>query len=374
MLETEAVRELQSTGKEKLSASTSLFLDILRILAACIVFAVHFLHLLQFPLGDASGRLGQGAVIVFFVLSGFVIAYSTNAMSTGRKYVVSRLSRLYSVVAPALVLTAVLLFVGERINPSAYSAVLRGSEWPRLALSAVFLQNSLKFSAAPTTNGPFWSLSYEFWYYCLFGAFLFIRAKWLKYAGLALIAILICPNILLLLPCWLAGVVAFRLSKRLSFAVWTASAGFFLASLASICAFAFSPDLPMQLGKPPFYFSNRFLTDWVCSILLGLAILFFDQMRLGAVKAHVHSRVRLIADHTFSLYLYHYPILLFFSALFASHLASYPAKFAVGLATLALVGLLSIYTEGKRNWWRKMFDGIWGFAERKVAIGKVTSN
>ena len=88
--------------------STSVFLDGLRVLAALTVFAGHCVLLLYhggFPLA------GHVAVIVFFVLSGYVIAYSTLSRPgmSAKRYTVARLSRLYSVVGPALLLTAAFL-------------------------------------------------------------------------------------------------------------------------------------------------------------------------------------------------------------------------------------------------------------------------
>jgi peptidoglycan/LPS O-acetylase OafA/YrhL len=54
------------------------------------------------------------AVMVFFVLSGCVIAYTTFQRHPGdvQKYIIARLSRLYSVVIPALILTGILFFMG----------------------------------------------------------------------------------------------------------------------------------------------------------------------------------------------------------------------------------------------------------------------
>ena len=67
------------------------------------------------------GNLGNDAVMVFFVLSGFVIAYVADKKErTPRDYFVSRFARLYSVVVPALLLTAIADFLGSHIDYNVY--------------------------------------------------------------------------------------------------------------------------------------------------------------------------------------------------------------------------------------------------------------
>src|SRR5271167_106999 len=121
----------------------SLYLDALRFGAAFTVFVSHY------STGRISGGLfwqfdgGRTAVLVFFVLSGFVIAWVSDTRErTLEEYGLSRVARLYSVIIPAFVLTAVLDSVGKTIDPTLY-----GPEWGHsmahpvidYALSAVFL-------------------------------------------------------------------------------------------------------------------------------------------------------------------------------------------------------------------------------------------
>ena len=112
--------------------------------------------------------LGRQAVVIFFVLSGFLIGRNVlNAFSNGewswRAYAAHRLARLWAVLLPALVLTALL-------------DMARG-EWPDLLVAlgnAAFLQTI----AVPVfgSNAPLWSLAYEFWYYAMFPLFVFLIA------------------------------------------------------------------------------------------------------------------------------------------------------------------------------------------------------
>jgi peptidoglycan/LPS O-acetylase OafA/YrhL len=69
----------------------------------------------------------QTAVVVFFVLSGYVIGFVVDAKeTTASLFTVSRLARLYSVVLPALILTFICDELGLSINSSFYYQGPRG--------------------------------------------------------------------------------------------------------------------------------------------------------------------------------------------------------------------------------------------------------
>src|SRR5258708_6499905 len=139
--------------------STSVFLDGLRLLAALVVFATHIVKILY---QAAIWVPGHAMVIVFFVLSGYVIAFSTldKKELIAKKYIIARLSRLYSVVIPALLLTALLLICGRTINPANYNGVLQNYELPRYLATGFFFQSVWWQNLVPPDNGPFWSLGY----------------------------------------------------------------------------------------------------------------------------------------------------------------------------------------------------------------------
>src|SRR5437870_11294053 len=100
----------------------SLYLDALRFGAAFTVFVGHY----------GSQRFGGGLfwqmqaygrapVLVFFVLSGFVIAWVTETRErTLEEYGLSRVARLYSVIVPAFIVTVVLDYIAMAIDPHLY--------------------------------------------------------------------------------------------------------------------------------------------------------------------------------------------------------------------------------------------------------------
>src|ERR1700686_5894759 len=91
-----------------LGCSQSLFPDIVRISAACIVAGSHLTQpYFCAGLPDLT-FLGRASVAVFFVLSGFVIRYATvRRPSTLTNYLRERATRIYSVAIPALLFTLV---------------------------------------------------------------------------------------------------------------------------------------------------------------------------------------------------------------------------------------------------------------------------
>ena len=85
----------------------SVYLDLTRFLAAVMVVLAHFAYFGVIPKGawGVLPEMGREAVIVFFVLSGFVIASTVaERRPSARAYAVARLSRVYSVALPVLLL------------------------------------------------------------------------------------------------------------------------------------------------------------------------------------------------------------------------------------------------------------------------------
>ena len=112
----------------------SIYLDIIRFLAALVVLASHIGYY-RFTQGNMQWirdlNLGSDAVVLFFVLSGFVIAYTTFARNRGAAvYAEARLARLYSVIIPALVFTFVIDTLGAQLMPHAYEGWWYNAEDP----------------------------------------------------------------------------------------------------------------------------------------------------------------------------------------------------------------------------------------------------
>ena len=357
-----------------MSQPTSFCLDVLRVLAALMVFFYHCM-LFWYP-GQAAGligHLGHRSVIVFFVLSGYVIAYATlRRESNFRAYAVARLSRLYSVVLPALVLTAAVTALGAQLNPTFYETMAREHGVVRYLLTAFFLQSVWTLNAAPPTNGPFWSLGYEFWYYALFAAAIFVPTWPRRLAVVTILLFVSGVDSLLLLPSWLMGVALYLGGGWVGIPRLVAFASLILSSVAFFAALFYLPDYPWHYGYPPFFFSSAFITDNVLGLILTAVIGFFDQAtRDHSISRSLETPVRAVADHTFSLYLYHFPLVLFAAAAIPFNRQSPMQVGFVVLAVLGLVALLSLITEARRPWWRKVFSGAWDLTFVRTSSRKI---
>ena len=307
----------------------SAHLDVLRVTATVAVLISHFAYE-RFSRGDyliiREWNIGSDAVILFFVISGFVISYTaTNKDRTAGRYAFARISRLYSVVFPALMLTVLLDAAGVSMNPDAYAGW-----WLNPAPAAEILARGLSFSTEwgttgfrPGTNGPFWSLSYEAAYYMLFGIFVF-TSGFSRMVLLAAAILLIGFKPLLLIPAWLMGVWMHRKGVELRLNRFPAVVAFVAPLL--IYAFAVSAGFPnlllnatlSALGEEGFValrYSNEFVWNGALGVLAIIHLVgAFNLLRTLEIPKKIVGPVRWLAGASFSVYLVHYPALQFWHA------------------------------------------------------------
>lgn len=111
-----------------MTGALSLYLDALRVAAAFTVFLAHYGNM------RISGGLlwhfsdyGHTVFLCSSCCRGSVIASVTESKERSlENYTLSRIVRLYSVMIPAFVVTAVLDWLGQAIDPTLY-----GPEWNR---------------------------------------------------------------------------------------------------------------------------------------------------------------------------------------------------------------------------------------------------
>jgi peptidoglycan/LPS O-acetylase OafA/YrhL len=342
-----------------IGAGSSMVLDSLRILAAFTVVVFHASRdwLIGYQLAlETFSRVAHAAVMLFFVLSGYVIAFSTSSSNRGpRQYAVARLSRLYAVVIPVLLLTALVeVFVGQA-DAALAAHYTRGASWPRYVLSALFSNEIGLLSAAPPLNTPLWSLSFEFWYYLIFGLW-FYRRFTRQWGWLLLGAGLVAgPKILLLMPVWLFGAGAYhwpqpRLSTRLA-----GLCSLVMVALASL-AVLYLPPLPYELGFKPLFLASQFLTDWVVGILVALAVWALPAG--STVNTRWVQRLRKYADLSFPLYALHYPLLVLWRVL-VSWRANDVMQWgqAIAFATISSV-VIGLFLDSQRKRWVRFFEWV----------------
>ncbi|MFM5894981.1 MAG: acyltransferase family protein [Novosphingobium sp.] len=199
-----------------LSPGLSLYLELLRLLAATEVV---LFHINGFALlgghRAAWNAFGHEAVVVFFVLSGFVIAFAAETREkTPKSYLTSRLTRIYSVAVPCLLATLLFDRIGQALQPQLYDGLITdGSALVRLVLGSLFLNESWTVSAQMFSNTPYWSISYASWSSIIFAGLFYFRG-WARIALTALACLIAGYKILLLFPIWALGWGVYRWTRN----------------------------------------------------------------------------------------------------------------------------------------------------------------
>lgn len=155
----------------------SIYLDLVRFVAAALVVIYHSNQRNVITDSVPFSNHGHAAVIVFFVLSGYVISYiHSTRESQPVDYWSSRLARFYSLAVPAVLLCPLLDMAGEAIAPQFYAGVTTHTMAAvRIVSSLLYLNEMWTLSIMSFSNVPYWSLCYEMWYYVLFAIVAFTR-------------------------------------------------------------------------------------------------------------------------------------------------------------------------------------------------------
>jgi peptidoglycan/LPS O-acetylase OafA/YrhL len=296
----------------------SLYLDALRFGAAFTVFVSHYANeRYSGGLFWQSMPYGHTAVLVFFVLSGFVIAWVTETRErTAEEYALSRVARLYSVILPAFIVTALLDQIAMAIDPRLYGPEVlpQMSHGPLnvllgYVLSSVFLGDSWILAMPPGSNLPFGTLNCEAWYYIFFAVAVFMQGR-RRIAALTAAALLAGPKILLLFPVWLMGVSAWR--WRVALPGQQGAPLAFGAVGAVIGLEAFGGQQLFQDAQLPWLPGSYSAYDYIVGALVALFIMGLANAPLPIPGTLVERLIRLLAGTTFGLYLLHFPLLNFF--------------------------------------------------------------
>jgi peptidoglycan/LPS O-acetylase OafA/YrhL len=298
-------------------------LDAVRGAAACYIAAAHLCRerlSAQFPRLDFCLSFGQEAVVVFFLLSGFVIHLSVEqkpGLSFGR-YLRARAVRLY----PLLILTLLLALVIARAQHSTDPR----TEWPVLLGNLLMLQDWGVVKPGVWVEVyagvlVLWSLSYEWWFYVLYypisRGLAAARQVWLV-AALSVSQALLgwyWPNqasrFLMYFALWWTGVELARawLTRRPLRLGSVAPSLLTLAALALVQAIAAwraqAAGLRLQAGVHPVLELRHF----VAAIGVTLGALLWHRLRWVGMRPLLGVFVY-VAPWAYALYLLHEPLAL----------------------------------------------------------------
>jgi peptidoglycan/LPS O-acetylase OafA/YrhL len=300
--------------------------------------------------------LGHRAVVVFFVLSGYLIGSNVLHLSLDRRwrwfpYLVRRLTRLWVVLLPALILAVAWDQLGQHLTGNSiyhghlahesvisFDISLRGSVIALLG-NVLFLQGILVPPFG--SDSPLWSLSYEFWYYLLFPLFLVALVSSMsgrrRMACIALgasILVLVGPTIDVYFLLWLLGAgVGFGLGRRPDVATNVLFRAGLAVGALSLLALSFIPGFRTSL-------TGDVLWAFATAALIIL-------MQSGRAARHQHTQLyritaTAIASCSYTLYLVHLPLLTFIRSV-ATPLQRWQPSFASLLTCLLIAVAVFVY-------------------------------
>lgn len=320
------------------------YLDILRGVAAQLVLFGHIFSMVLFP-GETTG-LGDLGVIIFFILSGFLITY-TSLLKKSRShysftgYLSDRFFRIFVPYVPAVFLIVVLdsyvfLFTEaiEYLNyfnlKNLLATLTMTQQHPiGLILDKLFGLSEFKLTTFGSAR-PLWTVASEWWLYLVFGLVLFLKRLSSKPVLLSVVFSIA------LIPPFFNSVAGTGQGLSL---VWFVMSGlgylyftsgklvekkiliflkigrreriFFILLLGALLALILLRFIWVSYVEPGFIFERPIFYDFNFYLLVMLFfVLIF--LVLGSMKMKARNKLfTFVADYSYSLYLIHYTLLFF---------------------------------------------------------------
>jgi peptidoglycan/LPS O-acetylase OafA/YrhL len=332
-----------------ISKPESVMLDAIRTCAAFMVFASHWsTYSGNEQKYHALYAMGFPGVLIFFVMSGYVIAAVTaRRETTVSAYAVARIARLYSVAVPVLFLLPIMDAAMSIHYPAAVHQMSESNDPVLRIIASLFFANWWWFAQiVPFTDGPYWSLSFEAAYYVIWGFYLF-GGKW-RWSGIVVTSLIVGPKILLLLPVWLAGAILFRSGLRLT------RAGAILAIPLALICITFG-RFHNVLPAAPWVEEASFPSHWLRGF--GFCLAISSALALSPFQAN--GIWRWLAERSFTVYLLHYPLLKYISVLLGPWSHTLAGGSVLAMLTLGICLAVGNIVEPTRLWWRATLTELW---------------
>lgn len=310
-----------------LTSDQSHQLDSIRGFSAIMVLIGHAYTTFMYPTVKfgytASGILTQTSVMIFFVLSGFLIGLSIkeNKRRNGRfsikQYAFGRMNRVYPPLIASVLIVWLLNAASNFSFPSGsekfisipgYGSIRDGYEFSFLQSigSAAFLNGFL--TSTPSSNGPLWSLSFEVWYYVFAASLAIAKSRPALSVALIFLSLLITSRNLdffILAPVWACG---FWMSTKTQNHFTSNNKAYFSAFCIASIIFALT-ILTTISGEQ----TNRI--EWTRNMttckLTGGAWFSLIMALILSGKLSIPKAFSASAKYSYTLYLIHFPVMLF---------------------------------------------------------------
>jgi len=276
-------------------------LDLIRGLAALLVLLGHTRSDMFAPFTDLSNkniysflfygitRLGHEAVIVFFILSGFLVGGGIIRDIKMNKfniytYAIKRATRIFVPLIPACIFTA---FIHRYIS----------SEWPEITvvMSNMFGLNGI-ITKTLKYNGALWSISYEIWFYIAGG--LFALSIITKNHNITIILFIIISYVFynlkpVYLAMWIAGALTMAYGDMWKNKIYAIIGIFVMITLIALD----------KLG-----FIQREISEIIISISFCMILPYATSNTINKHLNKIRYFSIWLSSFSYTLYLFHYPI------------------------------------------------------------------
>ena len=292
------------TGDEMNGTIESRNLDLLRTTAVVFVVIFHVLLFFQAttPGGVNLHSLGQWGVLLFFVHTSLVLMFSLERQVSRAPhdglfgpFLARRVFRVFPLSVFVVLAVYLLHLPGARLHDGSFQC-MHANRFQLLS-NLLLVQN---ITHTDSIIAPLWSLPYEMQMYLVLPLlFLIVRTRRsaFKIAGIWILSVLVGTlalhvnrypfgeDLLIYAPCFVAGVIAYRLTQSRTrnwpFLGWPLA----LAALTSF--YLYHPTVPKR---------------WVCCLLVALVLPQFREMRAG----WLHNVCHQVSRYSYGIYLTHF--------------------------------------------------------------------
>lgn len=322
--------------------ATSRVMDCIRALSSFVVAGTHGVQVFILPyfglwsfVHIVTSTLAFGAVLAFFVVSGFMIYASTRRHRLPddtfdiAAFLRARVLRIYPPLIAAVALTAACYAIISGFELHGSQSYRLGGElflsreraewnWADLSGTLLLLYGIFPEVSGPISmDGPLWTLSYEVWFYVLSAFAVNAVIHW-RIAG-GWLPLIVCvgifarsSNLLVLsfLMVWGSGFLLGFLHERRTLSEPRAFVWCIIVGL-SLCI-----ALIMIQGEDMFH-ALLSLNTWrgktilmIYGLLVAAAITLLISRTVGAADGQKMQRIASMAAFSYTLYIIHYPLLL----------------------------------------------------------------
>lgn len=341
---------MNSNSNFKINEGSSISLDLIRGISAQVVVIGHGILYFDIFQDFHHPRMQNIAVLVFFILSGFLITYSTLSKSNYyfKQFFIDRFSRIYSAFIPALILVFAIDYIHIHLDNTSY--VNHDAYNFKTFVGNIFMLQDypLLKNYHLTSFGsarPFWTLAIEWWIYLLFGFVVLdfskkVKKNYIDYIVLLGLAIVPTYNLLLgrgngLTLYWLMGASIFAILKYQLLKPYSKKDK--LVALLLLILFSIVRIRLTNEEYEPIF--SLFLSGAILLIIDLSKSLNFSRLATILIKKN--------AEFSYTLYLIHYSII---NVIFSFFADTYDPYFLFGLSFLlsnVISLIIAYYSEVK---------------------------